>query len=127
MGRHRLSVALSSLRQELEPPGVPDGAVLETDRVLVGLNPATVTTDVAEFEAALRGAAELAPGGEEPHPAACGGDPPLKGREKRGSAHSAAAAGSGLRCAVRSPFSNSASRNAISIDCSALSRGSQNV
>ena len=27
-GRHKLSVALSSLRQELEPPGVPDGAIL---------------------------------------------------------------------------------------------------
>src|SRR5437588_11925454 len=45
-GRHKLSVALSSLRQELEPPGVPDGSVLITDRVLVSLNPATVTTDL---------------------------------------------------------------------------------
>jgi predicted ATPase/DNA-binding SARP family transcriptional activator len=55
-GRHSLSVALSSLRQQLEPPGVPAGAVLVADRASVCLNPAVVTTDVAEFEAALRSA-----------------------------------------------------------------------
>src|SRR5690349_2480289 len=52
--RHKLSVALSSLRQELEPPGVADGAVLVAERHSVGLSPAAVTTDVVEFEAGLR-------------------------------------------------------------------------
>src|SRR2546421_40069 len=37
-GRHSLSQALSSLRQHLEPCGVPDGSVLMTDRHAVGLN-----------------------------------------------------------------------------------------
>jgi class 3 adenylate cyclase len=49
-------VALSSLRHQLEPPGVPQGAVLIADRNSVKLNPAAVTTDVAEFEAALQSA-----------------------------------------------------------------------
>ena len=56
MGRQNLSVALSSLRHQLEPPGTPAGAVLVADRQNVGLNPAAVTTDVAEFEAGLRAA-----------------------------------------------------------------------
>src|SRR5438105_12252220 len=54
VARHKLNVAVSALRPQLEPPGVPDGAVLVTDRLSVGLNSATITTDVAEFEAALR-------------------------------------------------------------------------
>src|SRR5262245_53976751 len=41
-GRNRLSVALSSLRHQLEPPGVPAGAVLIADRAAVRLNPAAV-------------------------------------------------------------------------------------
>src|ERR1051326_3118100 len=52
-GRNSLSVALSSLRHQLEPPGVPAGAILQADRVSVGLNSAVVSTDVAEFESAL--------------------------------------------------------------------------
>jgi predicted ATPase/DNA-binding SARP family transcriptional activator/Tfp pilus assembly protein PilF len=55
--RNSLSVALSSLRHQFEPPGVPQGTVLRADRFSVGLNPANVSTDVAEFERALRGAA----------------------------------------------------------------------
>jgi predicted ATPase/DNA-binding SARP family transcriptional activator len=51
--RHNLSVALSSLRGQLEPPGVPSGSVIVADRVSVGVNPAAVTTDVARFEALL--------------------------------------------------------------------------
>jgi predicted ATPase/DNA-binding SARP family transcriptional activator len=51
-GRNRLSVTLSALRRQLEPPGVSPGSVLLTDRFSVQLNPA-ITTDVAEFEAAL--------------------------------------------------------------------------
>ena len=63
-GRHNLSVALSSLRQQLEPPGVPDGSVLIAERFSVRLDPAAVTTDVNEFEAALR-SASAAPSAEE--------------------------------------------------------------
>jgi DNA-binding SARP family transcriptional activator len=51
--RHKLNVALSSLRAQLEPPGVPDGAVLLTRRLGVALAAEAVTTDVAELEAAL--------------------------------------------------------------------------
>lgn len=51
-GRHRLSMSLSSLRRQLEPPGIPSGAVLQADRFHVRLNPEAVVTDVAEFEAA---------------------------------------------------------------------------
>jgi DNA-binding SARP family transcriptional activator len=61
-GRHNLSMALSWMRQQLEPPGVGDGSVLAADRYCAGLNPASITTDVAEFEAALRSAAHA----EEP-------------------------------------------------------------
>ena len=57
-GRKGLSVALSSLRHQLEPPGVPYRAVLRADRFSVQLNPEAVTTDVAEFEAACRRAAQ---------------------------------------------------------------------
>jgi len=53
-GRNNLSTALSSLRRQIEPPGVPRGAVLVTTHAHVGLNPAAVTTDVAEFERLLR-------------------------------------------------------------------------
>src|SRR6185369_1600659 len=56
-GRNCLSLALSSLRHQLEPPGVPAGAVIVADRSAVRLNPAAVSTDVAEFEAALEAAA----------------------------------------------------------------------
>lgn len=57
-GRHNLSHALSSLRHQLEPPGVPTGAVLVADRFSVELNPEAFTTDVADFERALRTAAQ---------------------------------------------------------------------
>jgi predicted ATPase/DNA-binding SARP family transcriptional activator len=57
-GRGSLSMALSSLRHQLEPPGVPAGAVLLADRFTVQLNPDAVTTDAAEFETALRAAAQ---------------------------------------------------------------------
>ena len=51
--RHKLSVALSWLRQQFEPPGVPDGSVLITDRLCARLNPAAGATDVAVFEQTL--------------------------------------------------------------------------
>lgn len=54
--RNSLSVALSSLRHQFEPPGVPQGTVLRADRFSVGLNPAVVETDVVRFERALQAA-----------------------------------------------------------------------
>jgi predicted ATPase/DNA-binding SARP family transcriptional activator/uncharacterized protein HemY len=56
--RNSLSVALSTLRNQFEPPGVPQGSVILADRFSVGLNPAAVITDVAEFELAIRAAAK---------------------------------------------------------------------
>ena len=53
-GRNNLSTALSSLRRQLEPPGIPRGTVLVTTHAHVGLNPAAVTTDIAEFERLLQ-------------------------------------------------------------------------
>jgi predicted ATPase/DNA-binding SARP family transcriptional activator len=59
-GRVNLSTTLSTLRRELEPPGVPAGSVLLADRQTVQLNSAAVSTDVAEFERLLRAAARAA-------------------------------------------------------------------
>jgi predicted ATPase/DNA-binding SARP family transcriptional activator len=53
VGRHNLSMALSFLRHQLEPTGVPPGTVILADRFSVRLNPAAVTVDVAEFERGL--------------------------------------------------------------------------
>lgn len=55
--RNSLSGALSSLRHQMEPPGTPAGAVLRADRFSVGVNSEAITTDVAEFEAAIEAAA----------------------------------------------------------------------
>lgn len=55
VGRHRLRKALSSLRQQFEPPGAAAGAVILADRLALQLNPDCLT-DVAEFEAALHAA-----------------------------------------------------------------------
>lgn len=60
--RNSLSQALSSLRRQLEPPGVVTSSVLIATPVAVGLNPTTVTVDVREFEALLRQASRTAPG-----------------------------------------------------------------
>lgn len=57
-GRHNLSNALSSLRSQLEPPGIPSGTVIIADRFSVELNSEAVSTDVAEFEQGLRRAAQ---------------------------------------------------------------------
>src|SRR5262249_52138631 len=59
--RNSLRVALHLLRRQLEPPGTPDSErLLITDRRNIGLNPVAFTTDVAEFEAALRAAPRAA-------------------------------------------------------------------
>jgi predicted ATPase/DNA-binding SARP family transcriptional activator len=57
-GRHSLSTALASLRRQLEPPGVPSGAVVVADRNDIALNADCVATDVATFEAELNQAAK---------------------------------------------------------------------
>lgn len=58
-GRHSLSVALSALRAQLEPAGAEaDGTVFVVDRYTVGIDPLQVSTDVADFEAALKAAAQ---------------------------------------------------------------------
>lgn len=57
LGRNSLSQSLSSLRHQLEPPGVPAGAVLLADRATIRLNPEAICTDVAEFEASLKAVA----------------------------------------------------------------------
>src|SRR5436305_12514624 len=54
--RNRLRQALSSLRHDLAPGGAPEGTVLISDRSAVSLDAAAVSTDVGEFEAALRAA-----------------------------------------------------------------------
>src|SRR5437773_7113587 len=55
--RNRLRHALSSLRHDLEPDGKTDGEVIVADRSEVRLNPAAIRTDVAEFEDAIKNAA----------------------------------------------------------------------
>jgi uncharacterized membrane protein YgdD (TMEM256/DUF423 family)/DNA-binding SARP family transcriptional activator len=55
-GRHKLSVALSSLRQQLEPQDVPDGFILQASRSTVRLNPEATQTDVEEFQTTLASA-----------------------------------------------------------------------
>jgi predicted ATPase/DNA-binding SARP family transcriptional activator len=52
-GRVSLRTALSSLRRQLEPPGVPHGAVIRADRAGIRLNPAAYFTDVSRFQEAL--------------------------------------------------------------------------
>jgi DNA-binding SARP family transcriptional activator/class 3 adenylate cyclase len=56
------------LRQALEPPGTSSEALLVADRATLRLNPDAVTTDVAEFEAALHAAARA---GSHPERAQC--------------------------------------------------------
>ncbi|HLV81592.1 MAG TPA: AAA family ATPase [Chthonomonadaceae bacterium] len=55
-GRASLRTALAALRRLLEPSGVAADSVLIADRVAIRLDPEAVTTDVSEFEAALRAA-----------------------------------------------------------------------
>ncbi len=52
-GRHSLSTALTSLRRQVELPGLPADSVLVADRYCVALSADTVSTDVIQFRAAL--------------------------------------------------------------------------
>ncbi len=56
-GRNRLKQALSVLRSQLEPADELAGTILQADRAYVSLNNHAVTTDVADFEAAISTAA----------------------------------------------------------------------
>jgi predicted ATPase/DNA-binding SARP family transcriptional activator len=58
-GRNCLRVALSSLRRQLEPPGVPAGAVLQSHRGEVQLNPAACITDTHAFDTAIQAARKI--------------------------------------------------------------------
>src|SRR4051812_17824137 len=49
-GRHTLRQALTSLRRQLEPPGITPGGVLLTGRRYARLNPAAITTDLVDFD-----------------------------------------------------------------------------
>src|SRR5579871_739894 len=53
-GRQSLSQALSSLRHQLEPPGVPAGSILVADRATVQLHSDSITLDVTEWKETLR-------------------------------------------------------------------------
>lgn len=64
-GRGSLNQAVSSLRRQLEPPGMPRGSVVLADRATVALDPRGIATDVAEFEAALAAGAAAADPAEE--------------------------------------------------------------
>ena len=55
-GRASLRTALSSLRRQLEPPGVPTGSVLIADPVNIRLNPHSFTCDFTDFDSAMRSA-----------------------------------------------------------------------
>ena len=66
--RSRLRTALWALRRILEPPETPPGSVLITDRSEVGLVLEAFSTDIADFEQALKAAKQAA--GEEER-AAC--------------------------------------------------------
>ncbi|HZT41148.1 MAG TPA: tetratricopeptide repeat protein [Chthonomonadaceae bacterium] len=59
--RTNLSVALNALRRQLEPPGVPAGAVLMTTHAQVRLNPIAFTSDVDDFESLLQEAPSATP------------------------------------------------------------------
>lgn len=52
--RNRLNQAISSLRRQLHPPEFGPGNVLITDHYAIGINSASVVTDVEEFERDIR-------------------------------------------------------------------------
>jgi len=54
VARTNLSTALTQLRKQLEPVGVPTGSVLRADRRQVWLPAEGITTDVAEFDRCVR-------------------------------------------------------------------------
>lgn len=65
--QNNLRVALSVLKRILEPPSVPAGSVVWSDRHTVGLNPELLKTDAAAFEEALQRAANAPNPDEQRH------------------------------------------------------------
>lgn len=63
-GRNRLTQAVVWLRPQLEVSGMARGSVLFADRYSVALNADAVTTDIAQFEAALKAAEKGLSGSE---------------------------------------------------------------
>ncbi len=47
--RHRLRQSIYSLRQQLEPPGIPQNSVLIADKTTLQLNPSSFSCDVLDF------------------------------------------------------------------------------
>ncbi|MBC8137237.1 MAG: hypothetical protein H8F28_15260 [Fibrella sp.] len=67
-GRNNLSIALSSLRKQMEPPGIPPGTVIRASRRAVRLNAGAFTTDVGQVRASLAAAARAtSPAERETH------------------------------------------------------------
>lgn len=66
-GRNKLSLALSSLRHQFEPPSISAGTVILASRAAVQLNPDAISTDLARFEAALQAAARVGSSVEQTH------------------------------------------------------------
>jgi predicted ATPase/DNA-binding SARP family transcriptional activator len=62
--RDSLNNALTSLRRQLEPPGVTRGSVLQRSGATVHLNAETVTTDVAEFRQLAKASRSLLDSGQ---------------------------------------------------------------
>lgn len=63
-GRNSLKQELAALRRQLEPPGFPRGSVIIADRLEIRLNPASITTDTAAFEAEVSAGLALSEPGE---------------------------------------------------------------
>ena len=61
LGRNSLSQSLSSLRHQLEPPGVSVGEVLRADRYSVQIAPEAIVTDVSRFESACAAFQDVKP------------------------------------------------------------------
>ena len=55
--RNSLNTAVSSLRDQLEPPGIPRGTILDSTRAHIRFNPDVVTSDAIEFDRLLQEAA----------------------------------------------------------------------
>src|SRR5690242_6595329 len=53
-GRASLNQALSTLQRQLEPPGTHAGTLIQSTKTHVSLNEHALTTDVRDFEAAMR-------------------------------------------------------------------------
>lgn len=60
-----LRTAIASLRRQLEPPGVPSGAVLNASRTMLQLNPQVASVDAREFQNACKTARAASANGDD--------------------------------------------------------------